>query len=181
MKEKGEKKNRWVILLVLIILMIDQVSKFLVITFQDKLPIDMIPNVLQIMYVKNTGGAFGVAQNNTMMFALTNIVVLGIIVRFMMMQKEMMDKKTKVVLSFVLAGGIGNVIDRILHGAVIDFIKINLFSFPVFNIADMMIVIGWIAFLAFMAHYTIQVKREIKQKKEEIEQERRGLEENERN
>ena len=61
-----------------------------------------------------------------------------------MLQSYRIDKKTQIILSMVLAGGISNLIDRIFRGFVLDFIDLSpLISFPVFNIADALIVVGW--------------------------------------
>ena len=62
-------------------------------------------------------------------------------------QREMTNKFTNISLALILAGGFGNLIDRIFRGRVIDFIDISpVFNFPTFNIADILVVIGWIAF-----------------------------------
>lgn len=57
---------------------------------------------------------------------------------------KMMDKKTQILLSLILAGGISNLIDRVFRGFVVDFIDLAFFDFPVFNIADICVVSGWI-------------------------------------
>ncbi|MCI9016992.1 MAG: signal peptidase II, partial [Clostridia bacterium] len=123
----------------------------------------IIPNILEIERVKNTGGAFGIGQNNTTTFIITNIIVLGIIIRLIVFQKDKLDKKTLITLLVILSGGFGNLIDRIFRGYVIDFI--NLFPnihFPKFNFADIYITIGWIFLALILAQYTY---KEIKSKK----------------
>ena len=161
MEDKGKKNlNISVIVMIVILLIIlDQASKFYVLETVGKEIKNIIPNVLNFSYVENRGGAFGIGQNSTMMFVLVNIIILGIIIRFMILQKERIDKKTQITLSTILAGGISNLIDRIFRGFVLDFIDLSpLISFPVFNIADSLIVLGWIALAMITIIYYIENK-----------------------
>lgn len=158
------KKNRMLfysIILVTILIIIDQTSKILIV--QNKANITLIENILELTYVENTGGAFGVGQNSTLTFIVTNFVVLGIITRFIYLQRELIDKPTLNILLVILAGGFGNLIDRIFRGFVVDFISIfPSTNFPKFNFADMFITIGWIA-LAFV--FALNTYKEIKANK----------------
>ena len=103
-------KKHWIAILVLLLVVIDQIAKGVVIEFLKEESIVLIPNILTLKIVKNTGGAFGVGEGNVTMFVLTNFVVLGIIIRFLITQKEQMDRKTQIVLSMILVGGFSNLI-----------------------------------------------------------------------
>lgn len=155
----GKQKKNYVLLysliLVLVLIIVDQTSKiWFMIEEQTRI---IIPNILEFQRVKNTGGAFGVGQNNTATFVITNIVVLGLIIRFIWLQKERMEKKMLTALSVILAGGIGNLIDRLIRGFVVDFIRIfPETNFPVFNMADIFIVLGWIALAFIFAKYSYE-------------------------
>ena len=105
-------KKHWIAILVLLLVVIDQIAKGVVIEFLKEESIVLIPNILTLKIVKNTGGAFGVGEGNVTMFVLTNFVVLGIIIRFLITQKEQMDRKTQIVLRMILVGGFSNLIDR---------------------------------------------------------------------
>lgn len=132
------------IIIFIILLIIDQVTKFIIVA-QDINRV-LIPNILELSIVKNTGGAFGVGEGNICMFIITNIIVLGFIIRFIYLQKDMMDKSTIYILFIILAGGVGNIIDRIFRGFVVDFIcMLKKINFPIFNFADIYITVGWIA------------------------------------
>jgi signal peptidase II len=158
---KKHKKIIYTILLILILVILDQITKIIIFNIGQDFVI--IPNILEIERVKNTGGAFGIGQNNTTTFIITNIIVLGIIIRLIVFQKDKLDKKTLITLLVILSGGFGNLIDRIFRGYVIDFI--NLFPnihFPKFNFADIYITIGWIFLALILAQYTY---KEIKSKK----------------
>ena len=161
MKDEGKRnfKPYVIVILVILLIVIDQISKFYIVENIGKEIKNIIPNVLNFTYVENRGGAFGVGQNSTMMFVLVNIIILGIIIRFMIIQKDRIDRKTQVILSMILAGGISNLIDRIVRGFVLDFIDFSpIISFPVFNIADILIVIGWLSLAIVTAVYYIKNK-----------------------
>ena len=148
---KKHKKIIYTILLILILVILDQITKIIIFNIGQDFVI--IPNILEIERVKNTGGAFGIGQNNTTTFIITNIIVLGIIIRLIVFQKDKLDKKTLITLLVILSGGFGNLIDRIFRGYVIDFINL----FP-----NIHFTIGWIYFALILAQYTY---KEIKSKK----------------
>ncbi len=162
------KKNKTLILAIvffIILLILDQITKIII--EKNNINIILIPNALEIQTVHNTGGAFGVATGNTGMFIITNIVVLGLIIRFICLQKEFMDKVTLYSLFTILAGGFSNLIDRIVRGYVIDFINIiPSINFPKFNLADMYITIGWIVLAFVFALYSFKEIKNSKKFKE---------------
>lgn len=160
-KQKKNKVITYVVVIVCMVLLLDQITKLVIL--QQKETIEVIPQVLEFQKVANTGGAFGVGQNNTFMFIISNVVVLGLIIRFIWLQKERMERKMAVTLSIILAGGIGNLIDRLTKGFVIDFIRVfSDTNFPVFNIADICIVLGWVSLAFIFAKYSYE---EIQNKK----------------
>ena len=123
----------------IVIVIIDQLSKFLVI---DK-NISIIPNFIEFNYTQNTGGAFGIGRINFILI-ISIIIIIGIIV-FLIKENTKITNYIPFVL--LLSGSIGNLIDRIFKGYVIDFIDINILDFPNFNIADISIVSGVIILL----------------------------------
>lgn len=138
---------------ILILIIIDQVFKAIVVNQA------ILPDT-KIDYIKNFGGAFGIGGDSTLFFVLVNIVVLGIIIKFILSQKDRVDRKTSISFTLILAGGISNVIDRIARGCVVDYIDITkYFKFPVFNIADIYIVIGWIMlFICIIIYWYKEVR-----------------------
>lgn len=162
---RQKKSSKLAIIVFIILLIIDQVSKIIVIG--NNINFTIIPNVLEIQTIKNTGGAFGVGQGNIVMFIITNFVVLGLIIRFIYLQKDFMDEKTLYTLIIILAGGIGNLIDRLTRGFVIDFINIfPSINFPRFNFADIYITGGWITLALIFAIYSYKEVIKNKKKKE---------------
>lgn len=144
-KEKKLNKN-WIKIIAFIIffvVLMQIVNIIIVNNITDSKVI--IEGFLSLTYYENTGGAFGVGQGDTIGFAIISIIVIAIIIRFMVLQMERINNNTMIALELIIAGGISNLIDRLFRGFVVDYIDINqLFKFPIFNLADLCISIGWI-------------------------------------
>nr|MBI4156543.1 signal peptidase II [Candidatus Woesearchaeota archaeon] len=115
----------------LIIVLLDQITKYLSI---DKTI--QVFSLFSINYIENTGAAFGILQNKAFFLSIISIIVILLIIYYF----NKSSKNEKFALSLILAGTIGNLIDRIFRGYVIDFIDFKFW--PAFNIADMANVIG---------------------------------------
>ncbi|MBR2588293.1 MAG: signal peptidase II [Bacilli bacterium] len=104
--------------------------------------ISIIKNILNITYVTNTGAAFSILSSNTYFLIMISLIVLTVLVLYLIKVKT--DNNEKTIYGFLIGGIIGNLIDRIFNQAVIDYIDVNIFGypFPVFNFADMVIVIS---------------------------------------
>ena len=139
---------RGLLIIVITLIVIDQVSKILVSNFLKE-PVGNEFVGLEI--VTNTGMALGFNEGNIKNILLT-IFVLLIIIRFVKNQIERIDTKTMVAISLVLAGGIGNLIDRFFRDGVLDFIK--LYKIPIFNLSDVFVVLGWILLVIFIIDFT---------------------------
>lgn len=154
-RQKKSKDIIYAIVFSAILLVVDQITKVLIV--QNNTNTTLIPNILKLQTVQNTGGAFGVAQGNIGMFVISTLVVLGLIIRFIYLQKDFMDNITLYSLFAIVAGGLGNLIDRLLRGYVVDFINIfPSINFPKFNFADIYITIGWIVLAFIFALYTFK-------------------------
>ena len=131
------KKNIFFILMVIIIIILDQLIKGLIISKLYNNTIVLIPKILNLTYVENTGAAFGIGSSSTAMFIIVNAIIIGLIIYFIHSKKGEISKIIFFALHLILAGGIGNLIDRIFKGFVVDYIDINhIFKFQVFNLAD---------------------------------------------
>ena len=127
-------------LLILTLIIFDQLTKWLVITNIKENSITVIQNILNFTYVENKGVAFGINSNGGISNIIISIFVIIIIIRFMVKQREMTNKFTNISLALILAGGFGNLIDRIQTGLVVDFFDFRIW--PVFNMADIAICMG---------------------------------------
>ncbi len=138
------KEKLKIILITSVCAFFDQIIKYLIVsnfTLYKKNPI--IEGFFNITYVQNRGAAWGILNNNIILLVVITVLALGLICSFIF--KESNIKKLDIVLYGMLLGGIiGNFIDRIFRGYVIDFLDFIIFGydFPVFNIADMLIVIS---------------------------------------
>jgi len=124
----------------------DQITKYLIretMTLGQSNPI--IGDFLKFTYVENPGIAFGIQVGNGVIFTVLSLIAsLGIVVYLITHWHESNGMKNG--LALILGGAFGNLIDRILHGKVVDFIEVGIrqFSWPVFNIADSAVVIGMV-------------------------------------
>lgn len=134
------------------VVILDQVSKLLVLKYLKPIGgVTLIDGVLDFTYLENTGAAFGTFSDNRVVFMTASvliIVVLSIIVWKFHGQSKLFD----ICLGLILGGGIGNMIDRVRLGYVIDFVDFCAFDFwkYVFNVADSAVVIGCILAIVFV-------------------------------
>ena len=127
------------------IVLIDQFTKYLIF-YNKKLFINKDFLLFKLDFVKNYGAAFNIFSGSRIFLSLISIF-FSILLIYLILRKKTLNSFDLYSYSFILGGTIGNGIDRILKGFVIDFINLNVISFPVFNIADMSINIGFIFLL----------------------------------
>ena len=151
------RKRNWIIIdlvIVFVLLALDQFTKQLAIEYlKDKPARVIIKNVFELNYLENHGSAFGMLQNQKFFLIFVGVLFMGIVLFFLLKLPE--NKKfypVHVCLSAVIAGGIGNMIDRIRFDHVVDFFSFVLINFPIFNVADCYIVVAiTILFILFIS------------------------------
>ena len=123
--------------------------------------INLIPGILQLTYVENTGAAFGFF-NARLFLIIFDILIMFFIIKILLDKKYPLNDKTKTGLCLIIAGGIGNLIDRIFRGFVIDYIDITqIIDYPVFNFADILVVVGVILLIATIIVITVKSQESI--------------------
>lgn len=137
------------ILGLILLLALDQWTKYLAIAhLRDQSAIILIPGVLELQYLENFGAAFGILQNQRWLFVLLCCIFLAVAVYF---YGKLPSKKEywlfRVMTVLLAAGAVGNLIDRVMRGYVVDFIYFSLIDFPIFNFADCCVVTGGILML----------------------------------
>lgn len=142
MRKKDLLTAAWQVIATIVILLLDQLTKVYVLNNVSVGEIfGELPYVADFLFVKNTGAAFSILSNNTwLLSAISIIFVVAILIYRIVAKPEGILLNIALVLFF--AGALGNAIDRVTYGYVVDFISIKWFDFPVFNIADMSIVMG---------------------------------------
>ena len=157
-----EKKSSRVVMLIIdaliaaVLLVLDQFTKHLAVVHLKNQPAYVIiDGVLELQYLENRGSAFGMLQNQKEFILFVGIVFLAVLLFFLFKLPE--QKKFRIVhvlLAVIVAGGIGNMIDRFRLDYVVDFISFVLINYPIFNVADIYVVVATIGlFILFLFVY----------------------------
>ena len=139
-----------------LLLGLDQVTKHLaVIHLKEQEPLPFIQDVFELQYLENFGAAFGVLQNQRiLLLAVTSIVLLLLCFFYwkIPVRKRYFPMRCTIVL--IAAGAVGNLIDRLLHGYVVDFFYFKLIDFPIFNVADCYVTVATaVLMILFLCYY----------------------------
>ena len=145
----NNKFNLALFFLFLTLVILDQVTKALVINFFNLYDSVALLPMINLTFVVNYGFAFGLLNNPSLNQILVSLVILAIIIYFLYLLIKTQDKIFQLTLTLILAGALGNFIDRIFRGFVIDFIDIYIgkYHWPAFNIADSCITVGFVVLM----------------------------------
>ena len=129
-------------ILVVALVALDQLVKYLVV---QNIPlgthVPFLPHILDLTYVKNTGAAFSLFAQHTWILTLISLV-MSVVLALALVKKFFRHPLGRVCLSLVLAGAVGNLIDRAFQGYVVDMFNVLFMDFAVFNVADICLVVG---------------------------------------
>lgn len=137
----------FVVLFSIILILLDQFSKFLVKTYlMGREPLVLINDFLRLYYIENRGAAFGILQGKRSFLTIITIIVLVFLTIYLFRNYRKLPKIYLFSISLLIGGTIGNFIDRIRLNYVVDFISVKIFNynFAIFNFADVFIVLGTI-------------------------------------
>ena len=127
----------------IILITIDQIFKYYILINKENLPNNIINGVLNFTYCENRGIAFGIGQGGAKIFAIITILIIIVALIYVMLKFNKLKRLTLFGIALVISGGIGNLIDRLFRGYVIDYIDFSeIVDFPIFNFADICIVVG---------------------------------------
>jgi len=155
----------WITILIIVLTVVfDQLTKWCATVALKPIPtFTVIENVLHFTYVENRGAAFGMLADNRWVFMILSTVGIGALIAWMFVSKPK-SAWIRVGLSFIIGGGIGNMIDRVRLGYVVDMIDCRFINFYVFNVADSFVCVGCaMVALALL----VEIIREEKTKKAE--------------
>lgn len=140
----------------------DQLSKYLVTAnLKDIGTLPLIEDVFHFTYVENRGAAFGMLADHRWVFMVLSVLGIAALIAWLVIEKPK-SLWLKLAVSLIIGGGIGNMIDRVMLGYVIDFIDCRFINFYVFNIADSCVCVGC---ALFMLTVIIEEVKEIRAKK----------------
>lgn len=142
-----------IILIIVLGLFLDRVSKLwaLKALFPDK-EIVIIKNFFSLEYLENRGAAFGILQNKQFLLAIITIVVAAVMIYYLLKYKPK-SVLLKISLAMIISGAFGNLFDRVVYNYVVDFILWHykdIYYFPTFNVADMMVVCGTVLLALYL-------------------------------
>ena len=123
-------------------------------------PVPLIRGILRFSYVENPGAAWGMLSEHRWVFMVFSALAIVVIAIYLIRRDPPI--LLCVSLSLILSGGIGNMIDRTFRGVVVDFIEFYLFSFPVFNVADCLVVIGSGLLIVWLILDTVRERKKAK-------------------
>lgn len=158
------------ILLIAIILgsiFLDQLTKWLAVVYLQGGPsLPIWKEVLHLTFVKNEGAAFGILSGHRWVFMIfSTVAIIGLLVYLFRFSPK--SRWIRIPLAMIIGGGIGNMIDRVLLGYVIDFIDFTLIDFAVFNVADSFVTVGAFLLMGYLIRDMIlEYRAERKAKKE---------------
>ena len=125
-----------------LVVIFDQISKIFVLNnFSNSKVVTFIPKIVDIVFVKNTGAAFSIFSDSTLILGIVSVIFSVVGVCYLLKTRSK-DKLYLSALSLMIGGAAGNGIDRIFRHYVIDFIELRFIHFPVFNIADIAVTVG---------------------------------------
>ena len=130
------------IVLTVLILVLDQITKVWAAGVLCAKPLVLIPGALELTYLENRGAVWGLMQGWRIVFLVATFLFLAVILWFYAKKRKEMGLLTRIILALLFAGAVGNLIDRLIFGYVRDMIYFRLINFPVFNVADSAITIA---------------------------------------
>lgn len=159
MFQQSSRKKRFLItdlLLTILLIGIDQASKVIAQQkLKDKPAVSLIHGVLELNYLENKGAAFGVLQDQKFFLVLIAVLILFMICYVLLILPD--EKKYNPIhflLALLSAGAVGNMIDRLIHGYVVDFIYFVIINFPIFNVADIYVTVSCaVLVILFLFYY----------------------------
>ena len=134
---------------------LDQYTKYLASTHLQEQPIVLIDGIFQLHYLENRGAGFGLLQNQLLFFIIVSIITLSVICYlYVRMPKTRRFIPLRICMISIVAGAIGNMIDRIRLQYVIDFFYFELIDFPIFNVADIFATVAtFLLIFLFLFYY----------------------------
>ncbi len=147
------------LIVIAVLTVIDQLTKYIAVnTVKINGPKEFLFGLFQFRYVENTGAAFSSFSDNTLLLTVLTVIILCVCL-VLLLSRKFRNMFINICLMLVISGGLGNVIDRILYGFVVDFIEPLFIDFAVFNFADCCITVGAFMLIGYEIYELITEKK----------------------
>ncbi len=138
-------------IIVLLAVGLDQLTKYIVVQNMFQSSAEFIPGVVGFSYCENTGAAFSMLNNSTLFLSIISAVMFAILIYVMVMfRKKKAPWQVNACLAMIAGGAVGNLIDRVFQGYVVDFIELQFMEFAIFNVADCFVCVGVALLIAYL-------------------------------
>lgn len=141
---------------IILLLVTDQLSKAAaVISLRGKEGISVLKDIFELQYVENRGAAFGILQDQQWLFFIITLLAVGLLTFvYIKLPDEKKYRPLRLCYIFLCAGAVGNLMDRVVRGFVVDFFYVKAINFPVFNVADIYVTVSMaVLFFLILVYY----------------------------
>ena len=148
--------------LIVLLVGVDQLTKYLAAVYLAPVgTASFLPGIMELRYVENDGMAFSMLSCRQTLLIVVTSITIGALVWYLFFKKPPM-RAERVALCLIIAGGLGNLIDRVAAGRVIDFFATTFINFAVFNVADCFVCVGAALFVIAVLRQELNAKKEQK-------------------
>ena len=148
--------------LIVLLVGVDQLTKYLAAVYLAPVgTASFLPGIMELRYVENDGMAFSMLSGRQTLLIMVTSITIGALVWYLFFKKPPM-RAERVALCLIIAGGLGNLIDRVAAGRVIDFFATTFINFAVFNVADCFVCVGAALFVIAVLRQELNAKKEQK-------------------
>ncbi len=149
-------------IIVIVLILLDQISKFAAVKYLKPIGnFTVIEGILDFTYVENRGAAFGIMQNHRWIFITVTLIITIALIIYKIKSRPK-DKVLNTSLCLIISGALGNLIDRIFRGYVVDMLEVTFIEYPVFNVADCFVVTGAILLSIYILFFYKEPEKEMK-------------------
>ncbi len=143
-----------------LVVFLDQITKLLVVqNISEGASVEGIRGVFRLTYIENKGAAFGILSEHRWVFMILSVIAI-VAILFYLWREKTRSILVCLSLGMILGGGIGNMIDRVVRGSVIDFVDVELIHFPyIFNVADAFVCVGCALLILYLILSEVQGKK----------------------
>lgn len=153
----------YIAIIVIVPILAEVIRYFVVANLKPDGVVHAVPSLLDLVYSENRGVAFGMFQNGTVFFAITTSIVI-VIAAIFLIRNYKKNKLFSIALSLIIGGGLGNLYERIVHGYVVDYLRLSFFP-PICNFADYCITAGTVCLIIYLIFFSDYLKSDKKKAK----------------